>query len=183
MTRGVLLISSNFLQKNYKTHELPKLCTFDFIQFCTVHVISILIPFLYTLSSLHSHIHILIQSTIHKRIKKLFTVRFVGNSSSFFLLLFVGEVDSIEIFKFWIELTRLWIIFSGFGPIKKKKIPEPAWTRPDRHYPRPSGLTIHYAGCGSWFSNPFTAGRVAGNMQIRPAPTPYRCTWLFLNLS
>jgi len=27
-------------------------------------------------------------------------------------------------------------------------------------------------GCGSQFSNPFTAGRVVENMQIRPAPTP-----------
>jgi hypothetical protein len=100
MTRGVPLISSNFLQKNYKTHELPRLCTFDFIQLCTIHFISILFHFY-----IHFHLYILtytysfnLQS--HKRIKKLFTVRFVGNSSSFFLLLFAGEVDSIEIFKF-----------------------------------------------------------------------------------
>jgi hypothetical protein len=54
---------------------------------------------------MHFHLYILtytypfnLQS--HKRIKKFFTVRFVGNSGSFFLLLFAGEVDSIGIFKF-----------------------------------------------------------------------------------
>jgi hypothetical protein len=52
---------------------------------------------------IHFHLYILIYTysfnlQSHKRIKKLFTVRFVDNSSSFFL--FAGEVDSIGIFKF-----------------------------------------------------------------------------------
>jgi hypothetical protein len=95
------------------------------------------------------HIHIPIQSIITEKNKKFFTV------------------------GFWIGLARLWIIFLVLDPGKKRKeIPEPVWTRPDPCYPRLNGLTIHYVGCGSRFSNSFTVGRVVRNMLIRPAPTP-----------
>jgi hypothetical protein len=99
---GVPLISSNFLQKNYRSHELPKLCTFDFIQYSFALSIS-------SLFLLHSHIHLhlyILTCTYpfnlqsQKRIKKFFTVGFVGNFSSFLLFLFASEVHSIGIFKF-----------------------------------------------------------------------------------
>jgi hypothetical protein len=150
------------------------LCTFDFIQYSFALSISSLFLF-------HSHIHFNLYSLTYtypfnlqsqKRIKKLFIVGFVGNFGSFSLFLFASEVDSIEIFKFWTGFARLEIFFLVLGEKKRRRrgIPEPAWTRPDPHYPRPIGLTIHYAGCGSRFSNPFTAGRVVKNMQIRPNP-------------
>jgi hypothetical protein len=76
---------------------------------------------------IHFHLYILtytysfnLQS--HKRIKKLFTVRFVDNSSSFFLLLHVcwwGWFNwDFQILN-WVN--KIVNYFSDFGPIKKKK--------------------------------------------------------------
>jgi hypothetical protein len=102
---------------------LLRLCTFDFIQYSFALSISSLFLF-------HSHIYFYLYILAYtysfnlqsqKRIKKLFTVGFVGNFGSFFLFLFTSEVDSIEIFKFWTGLTRLEIIFLVLGPKKKKK--------------------------------------------------------------
>jgi hypothetical protein len=150
------------------------LCTFDFIQYNFALFISSLFLFHFYI---HFHLYILtytypfnLQS--QKRIKKFFTVGFVGNSGSFFLFLFAGEVDSIGIFKIWTGLTRLWIIFLVLG---QKKNSNP-------HEPVPISVTRGPAG---W---PFTMQVADLDFQtrslrgglwetckfgpIRPAPTP-----------
>jgi hypothetical protein len=86
----------------WEAPTLPRSCIFDFIRYSFALSISCLFLF-------HSHIHFnlyiltytyLFNLQSQKRIKKLFTVEFVGNFGSFFLFLFASEVDSIEIFKF-----------------------------------------------------------------------------------
>jgi hypothetical protein len=80
------------------------LCTFDFIQYSFALSISSLFLFH---SHKHFNLYILTYTYTYtfnlqsqKRIKKLFTVGFVGNFGSFLLFLFASEVDSIGIFKF-----------------------------------------------------------------------------------
>jgi hypothetical protein len=96
MTRGVQIFSKKIIRLTNCPNCVP------LISFISALSISFLFLFHFYI---HFHLYILtytysfnLQS--HKRIEKLFTVRFVDNSSSFFLLLFAGKVDSIGIFKF-----------------------------------------------------------------------------------
>jgi hypothetical protein len=123
-------------------------------QFCTIYFISILIPFSYTLTSLHSHIHIPIQSTITKKNKKV---------------LYSGVLN-------WV--SKIVNYFSGFELRKKKKKKE--YLNP--HKPVPIRATRGLVGWPftMWVTDlDFQTRSLRGGLwetcksgPIRPAPTP-----------
>jgi hypothetical protein len=94
--------------------------SFHTIQFCTIHFISILIPFSYILSSLHSHIHILIQSTITEKNKKFLQLGLLV--ILVFLLVLVCWWGSFNWdFQILNWFSKIVNYFFGFEPTKKNE--------------------------------------------------------------